>query len=127
MGFPGGLVVNSLPAKQQTQVRSLGQEDALQKEMATHSSVLARRIPWTEEGDRLQSTGSQRAGRDLATKQQQASPLDPRWHALSTLSYVVEASPNGSQSSSVLHMGWPCGCGVGSPPAPCSLLRGYRW
>ena len=52
----------------ETQVQSLGQEDLLEKEMATHSSILAWRIPWTEE---LQSTGSQRVGHDLATKQQQ--------------------------------------------------------
>ena len=40
-------------------VRSLGQEDSLEEEMATHSSILARKIPWTEEPGRLQSTGSQ--------------------------------------------------------------------
>ena len=45
---------------QETQVRSLGQKDPLEKEMATHSSILAWRIPWTEEPGRLQSTGSQR-------------------------------------------------------------------
>ena len=44
---------------QETQVRSPGQEDLLEKEMATHSSVLAWEIPWTEEPGRLQSTGSQ--------------------------------------------------------------------
>ena len=43
----------------ETQVRSLGQEDPLEKEMATHSSILAWRIPWTEEPGRLRSTGSQ--------------------------------------------------------------------
>ena len=47
--------VNSLPAAQGTQVRSLCWEDPLQKEMATHSSILAWDIPWTEEPDRLQS------------------------------------------------------------------------
>ena len=44
------------------QVRSLGREDALEEEMATHSSILAWRIPWTEEPGGLQSMGSQRAG-----------------------------------------------------------------
>ena len=48
-------------------VRSLGWEDPLEKEMATHSSTLAWRIPWSEEPDRLQSMGSQRVGHDLAT------------------------------------------------------------
>ena len=54
--------VKSLPAVQETQVRSLGQEDALEEGMATHSSILAWRIPWTEEADGLQSIGSQRVG-----------------------------------------------------------------
>ena len=53
------------------QVRSVGWEDALVKKMATHSSILALKIPWTEEPGRLQSTGSQRVGHDLVTKQQQ--------------------------------------------------------
>ena len=51
----------------ETWVRSLGREDPLEKEMATHSSILAWRIPWTEEPGRLQSTGSQRVGHDWAT------------------------------------------------------------
>ena len=48
----------NLPTMQETQVRSLGQEDPLEKDMATHSSILASRIPWTEEPDGLQSMGS---------------------------------------------------------------------
>ena len=52
--------VKHLPAMQEIQVRSLGQEDPLEKEMATHSSILAWRIPWTEEIGRLQSMGLQR-------------------------------------------------------------------
>ena len=54
-------------------VQSLSLEVSLEKEMATHSSILAWKIPWTEEPGRLQSMGSQRVGRDLATKQQQQS------------------------------------------------------
>ena len=53
-----------LPAMRETWVRSLGQEDPLEKEMATHSSILAWRIPWTEEHGGLQSMGSQRVGHD---------------------------------------------------------------
>ena len=53
-----------LPAMRETWVRSLGQEDSLEKEMATHSSTLAWRIPWMEEPGGLQSTGSQRVGHD---------------------------------------------------------------
>ena len=49
---------------QEIWVGTLGQEDALEKEMATHSSILAWRIPWTEEPDRLQSRGSQTVGHD---------------------------------------------------------------
>ena len=49
--------LKSLPATWETWVRSLGQEDPLEKEMATHSSILAWRIPWTEEPGRLQFTG----------------------------------------------------------------------
>ena len=60
------MVVKNLPAMWETWVlvRSLGQEDPLQKEMATHSSILAWDIPWTEEPGGLQSTGSQRVGCD---------------------------------------------------------------
>ena len=53
-----------LPAMQETWVQSLGQEDPLEKEMATHSSILAWRIPWTEEPGGLQPMGSQRVGHD---------------------------------------------------------------
>ena len=56
-----------LPAMQETWVRSLGQEDPLDKEMATHSNILAWRIPWRKEPGRLQSMGSQRVGHDWAT------------------------------------------------------------
>ena len=53
-----------LPAMQETLVQSLSWEDPLEKEMATHSSILAWRIPWTEKPGRLESTGSQRVGHD---------------------------------------------------------------
>ena len=56
--------VKHLPAMQETWVQSLGLEDPLEKEMATHSSILAWRIPWTEEPGRLQSMGLQRVGHD---------------------------------------------------------------
>ena len=52
--------VKRLPAMQETWVRSVGQEDPLEKEMATHSSTLAWKIPWTEKPGRLQSMGRQR-------------------------------------------------------------------
>ena len=53
-------MVKSLPAVQETPIQSLGQENPLEKEMATHSSILAWKIPWTEEPGRLQSMGSQK-------------------------------------------------------------------
>ena len=55
-------MVKHLPIVRETQVQSLGREDLLEKEMATHSSILAWKIPWTEEPGRLQSKGSQRVG-----------------------------------------------------------------
>ena len=66
-GFPDGSMVKNPPAMQEpqeTQVQFLGQEDPLEEGMATHSSILAWRIPWTEEPGGLQSTGSQRVGHD---------------------------------------------------------------
>ena len=57
-------MVKNLLAMQETQVQSLGWEDALEKEMATHSSILAWKISWTEEPGRLQSMGSLRVGHD---------------------------------------------------------------
>ena len=60
-------MVKCLPATRETQIRFLGREDTLEKEMAPHSSTLAWKIPWTEEPDRLQSMGGQRVGRDRAT------------------------------------------------------------
>ena len=55
---------------QETKVRSLSQKDPLEKELSTHSSILAWEIPWTEEPGGLQSMGSQRVRHDLAAKQQ---------------------------------------------------------
>ena len=57
-------LVKNLPAVQETQFRSLGWEDPLEKEMATHSCILAWKISWTEEPGGLQSMGSQRVGHD---------------------------------------------------------------
>ena len=72
-GFPHGSVVKNPPAMQKTWVQSLGLENPLEKEMETHSSILAWKIPWTEEPGGLQSMGSQRVGHDLATRPQQGA------------------------------------------------------
>ena len=60
-------MVKNLPAMQETRVRSLGRQEPLEKEMATHSSILSWKIPWTEEPGRLQPTGSQRVGHNWVT------------------------------------------------------------
>ena len=65
---PGGAVTKNPLAMQETWVQALGQEDPLEMEMATHSSILAWEIPWIEEPGRLWSMGSQRVRHDLATK-----------------------------------------------------------
>ena len=57
-------MVKHLPTMQETWAQSLGEEDLLEKEMATHSSILAWKIPWMEEPGRLKSMGSQRVGHD---------------------------------------------------------------
>ena len=64
MELPRELSGKNPPAMQETQVRFLGRDDLLEKEIATHSSILAWRIPWTEEPGRLQSMGSQRVRQD---------------------------------------------------------------
>ena len=61
-------MVKNLPAMQETWVQFLRQEDPVEKEMATHSSIPAWRIPWTEEPGGLQSMGLQRVGHNLVTK-----------------------------------------------------------
>ena len=61
-------MVKNLPAMQENCVRSLGQEDTLEKEMSTHSNILAWEIPWTEEPSRLQSMGPQRVWHDNRNK-----------------------------------------------------------
>ena len=64
LGLPGGSVVKNSPAKLETQVQSLDWEDPLEEGMTTHSSILAWRIPWTEEPGGLQAMRSQRVRHD---------------------------------------------------------------
>ena len=80
--FPVAQMAKNLPAMQGTQVQSLGQEDPLDKRMATHSNILAWRIPWTEEPGGLQSMGSQRVGHDWATKTIKVLNLSPKVYAV---------------------------------------------
>ena len=65
-GFPGGSVVKNPPTMQETRVQSLGQEDFLEEEMATHCSILAWKTPWTEEPSGLQSMGPQKSQTQLS-------------------------------------------------------------
>ena len=67
LGFPGGSDSKESPVMQETSVPSLGWEDPLEKAMATHSSILAWEIPWTEEPGGLESMGSQRVRHNCAT------------------------------------------------------------
>ena len=64
MGFPSGSAVKNMPTTQETWVQSLAREDLLEQAIATHSSIVAWRIPRTEEPGGLQSMGSQRVGHD---------------------------------------------------------------
>ena len=99
MGFSGGSVVKNPPANvgdsdfiPETWVPSLGREgwdDPLEKEMATHSSILAWEIPWTQEPGGLQSMGSQRARHDLAHMQRgRSNPQSPNLHHFPTIHHI---------------------------------------
>ena len=70
LGSPGGSPVKNLPARQETQIWSLGQEDPLEEEMLPHSSILVWEIPWTDEPGGLQSMGSQKVRHNWVPKQQ---------------------------------------------------------
>ena len=72
-GFTGGLMIKDLPANAGGVGSILGQDDPLEEEMATHSSILAWRISWAGEPGRLQSMGSQRIGHNLAATQTQSA------------------------------------------------------
>ena len=93
-------IVKNLPAMQETQVPSLGQEYLLEKEMATHSSILAGETPWTEKTGGLQSLGSQRVGHHWATDYTQHTyclaafpvPSTPPFHVFHHVSLSILAS-----------------------------------
>ena len=94
-------IVKNLPTVRETQVQSLGQEDALEKRMATHSNILAWRIPWTEEPGRATLHGSQRVGHDSATNTHFCCSLfflEGRWlergHFILSLSYFLTFAPS---------------------------------
>ena len=72
-------MVKNPPAMQETPVPSLGQEDPMEKETATHPRIFAWKIPWAEMPGRLQSMGSQGVRHDLVTKQQEQVITDKTW------------------------------------------------
>ena len=102
--------LKGLPAMQETWVQSLGQEDPLEKEMATHSRILAWRIPWTEKPGGLQSTGSQRVGHDWAT-----SLHLPSSHFIYHLNHGWGNEDNGDRLQKI-----PCMYCYTQYPQPCS-------
>ena len=81
-------MVKRLPAMRETRVGFLGWEDPLEKEMGSHSNIVAWKIPGTEEPGRLQSMGSQRVGYDLATK---PPPPPPQWTSIWQIRHNPEA------------------------------------
>ena len=122
-GFPGGSdgtslvaqMVKRLPARWKTWVQSLGQEDPLENEMATHSSTLAWKMLWTEEPGRLQPMGSLAVGHDWVT----------------SFSHGKESACNAADSGSIPESGRFTGDGLGNPPQDSYLenpmQRGAWW
>ena len=96
-------MVKNLPAVQETQIRSLGQENPLQKEKATHSSILAWEIPWTEKPGRVQSMGSQRVGHDWTTNIHTSHAAAAKsLQSCPTLRDPIDGSPPGSPVPGIL-------------------------
>ena len=112
-------MVENLPAMQETQVRSLGLEDVVEKEMAIHSSILGWKIPWTEEPAQLQSMGSQRVN---VTERLSSSSSSSKWLEVFWFSFLVRfgtpspmfilehsmVEPCYSESILPLHCWWEC-------------------
>ena len=92
MGLFGGSVIKNLPANTEDIGLILGSGRSPEKEMATHDSILAWKIPWTEESDGLQSRGLQRVGFNLGTKQQQQKPLFSSTIYMFCLAFLVSLS-----------------------------------
>ena len=105
-GFPGGSVVKNPPAVQRTWVQPLDQEDYPGEEMATHSSILAWRIPGTEESGGLQSMGLQRAGHDWSHMYKHPEGLGFRFSI--TYFHISLPQVSGSHYSQSWHWLWPC-------------------
>ena len=122
--------VKYLPAMQETWVRPLGQEDPQEKEMATHSSTLAWKIPWAEKPGRLQSVGSQRVRHDWATSLSFPVVLvfycccNTNYHKLGGLKQHQLSSVQSSRSV-VSYSLWPHGLQHARPPCPSPIPGVY--
>ena len=102
----------------ETQVQSLGWEDPLEKEMATHSSILAWRIPWMEEPGRLQATGSQRVGHDWATSPHLMIKLwNTIWPLKAEKDQNIEKDLQSRTGNLCIKWGFPVGSVAKNPPA----------
>ena len=86
-GLPGGSEVKNLSVKQEAQIQSLGGEDLLEKEVATHSRIPAWEIPWTEETGGLKSWAP-RVGHNLATKQQHTASIQHTYMCMNTHTHI---------------------------------------
>ena len=118
-------MVKNLPATQETQVRSLGQEDTLEKGMAPHSSILAWRIPWMEEPGGLQSMGSQRVGHSWVTNTFTFSCPYLMSQNQMCLSLWTQTIQLGQHYSKTLLLGWIFSSGCSGPlPARQTKRRG---
>ena len=106
--FPVAQRLKRLPPMWETQVRSLGQEDPLEKEMVTHSSILAWRIPWMEKPGRLQTMGSQRVGHDWATSLSLSFTMNMGVHVSFWASLVAQLvkNPPAMWKTWVPSLGW---------------------
>ena len=93
--FPRGAVVKNLPAMQEMWVWSMGQEDPPEREMATHSSILAWRIPWTEEPGRLQSMGLQKSQTWLTDQKKKENSTQGVLTHLSLVPHYILNTPSG--------------------------------
>ena len=91
LGFPGGSVVKNPPANAGDMVRSLGQDDHVENEMAARSSILAWESPRAEEPGGLQPTGSQRVRYNLLTKQQQNGNITDRNHLKGNVAISIKS------------------------------------
>ena len=123
-------MVKHLPSMWETQVQSLGWEDPLEKEMATHSSTLAWKIPWTEEPGSLQSMGSQRVRQDWVTK------LNFNWKIIAfqycvgscyTTTCISHEYPCGPSLLNFPPHPTPPGCHRAHSWAPCTHTAASHW